>query len=61
MNEETMEVLAAEGDAGFIAVQSGEGDAIPGRGWRGAPTPKRQRTGNDFTAQKYTSDLTGLQ
>ena len=32
-------VVRGRGDAGFIVVQSGEG----------RPTPKRQRTGNDFT------------
>jgi hypothetical protein len=38
-----------EGDAGFIVVQSGEGDAMPEGKWRGAPTPKGQRTGTEFT------------
>jgi hypothetical protein len=33
-------------------VQSGEVCEIPNRGCRGAPTPKEQRTDNDFTAQR---------
>jgi hypothetical protein len=53
MNE-TLRVPAAQaergrGGSGFIGVQSGEGDAMPDRGWRDAQTPEGQRTGNDPT------------
>jgi hypothetical protein len=36
----------------FIVEQSSEEDAVPDRGWRGTPPLNRQRTGNDFTAQR---------